>query len=213
MILAISGSGRKNKMIHQAIKEIVKNIEDDVEIISLAGKRINGCIGCTLCAKDNQCKVKDDWLDIGKKMEKADIIIFGAPNYYGMINSLAHACLERTFSFRHQNAFLLKDKKGIIVTTSRQSQQLNPVHDTIQMFMKSNKMQVIGEVSVEGYDQCYTCGYGHTCTVGNVYKHHGLLPKIESHHLPLEICDQHGSLDQIHQIQNVINKALQEDRG
>jgi len=36
----------------------------------------------------------------------AEAIVFGAPNYYRTINALGHACLERTFCFRHREVFL-----------------------------------------------------------------------------------------------------------
>lgn len=70
MILAISASGRKNRIINQTVAAIAAESGQEYEVISLAGKRINGCIGCTRCASDNICKVKDDWNEIGEKIEK-----------------------------------------------------------------------------------------------------------------------------------------------
>ncbi|WP_242835897.1 hypothetical protein [Clostridium sp. DL-VIII] len=54
MILGIS-SGRKNGVTSEAIKAILEATGLEYEYISLAGKRISGCIGCTLCASDNKC--------------------------------------------------------------------------------------------------------------------------------------------------------------
>ena len=184
MILAISGSGRKNKAIHQAVQSIAERCGEPYEVVSLAGKKINGCIGCTACASDNECKVKDDWNDIGRKMLEADGIIFGAPNYYGTINALAHACLERTFCFRHRETLSLQGKFGISVTTSRDKNAPDPVRAIIERLMLSNGMKILVHAQVEGYDQCYTCGFGQGCKMGNVVKTHGVLEKIEEKHLP-----------------------------
>ncbi|MDF1618420.1 flavodoxin family protein [Petrocella sp. FN5] len=212
MILGISASGRKNRMIHQTVEVIATKAGLPFEVISLAGKKINGCIGCTQCASDNICKVKDDWNEIGEKMLKADIIVFGAPNYYGTINAIGHACLERTFSFRHQGAFTLKDKIGITVSTSR-SVTVDPVREMIERFMKSNQMSVLGHVTVKGYDQCYTCGYGHDCEVGNVVRRHGILEKIGPEHMPADFSDQGDVQNQVAEIVELLKskRSVRED--
>ena len=206
MILGISGSGRKKRMVHQTIQNILALTKSSSELISLSGKRINGCIGCTLCARDNICKQIDDWNEIGEKMIGADVIIFGAGNYYGMINALAHACLERTFSFRHRGAFTLKNKLGVSVSTSREGAKVDRVKDAIQLFMKTNQMKIIGHVTVEGYDQCYTCGVGKDCMVGNVVRKHGVLEKIEKKHLPLEVCEQASTMKAIRDVSEILNR-------
>jgi len=102
LILGISASARKDGITSAAVKAVLQASGMEYEYVSLTGKRINGCIGCTGCASDNFCKVKDDWNEIGEEMLKAEAIVFGAPNYYGTINALGHACLERTFCFRHR---------------------------------------------------------------------------------------------------------------
>ncbi len=157
-----------------------------------------------MCAKDNICKIKDDWNQIGEKMTNADIIIFGAPNYYGTINALAHACLERTFSFRHCEKLLLKDTLGITVTTRRKNIEINPVKDIIEIFMKSNEMNIIGHADCDEYSQCYTCGYGHDCKIGSVFREHGILDEILPCHLPNEVPCQKNTLDSINNIISIL---------
>lgn len=197
-ILGISASARKGRMVEQTVTNIVEKLNGENQIISLSGKKINGCTGCTACALDNICKQKDDWNEIGDALKWADVIVFGAPNYYGTINAIGHAVLERTFSFRHGGAFNLEGKQGIIVSTTRGSAiGDDPVKQIIDKFMKSNKMNILGHVAVEGYDQCYTCGIGNYCVHGNVVRHHGVLDKIEQHHLPKELCEQENAINQI----------------
>ena len=40
--------------------------------------------------------------------------------------------------------------------------------------MLNNKMAVIASFTDPGHYQCYDCGIGHDCAVGNVYQHMGL---------------------------------------
>ncbi len=203
-ILAISGSPRKNRMTHDAIQGILENCESDYEIVSLANKKISGCIACTACAKDNICKVKDDWAEIGEKMQQADIIIFGAPNYFGMVNALAHAALERTFSFRHRSSFTLKDKLGLIVTTCESKEDKDPVASFIEKMFNYNQIKCIGKMQVYQYNQCYTCGFGHSCNEGMVVRKNGILEEILPCHLPQEISEQTETLAEIKRIKELL---------
>ncbi len=203
-ILAISGSGRKGRMTHNAIENILKGCNDEFEIVSLAGKKINGCIGCTACASDNECKVRDDFNDIGDKMKQADIIIFGAPNYFGMVNALAHACLERTFAFRHRSTYSLKNKLGVIVTTCESREADDPVAGYIEKMFNFNQIKTIGKMQVNQYNQCYTCGYGHNCNEGIVVRKNGVLDEILPCHLPNEVDMQEETLNEINKIRTIL---------
>lgn len=85
----------------ELIKYVLEKTGEPHEFISLSEKNIQPCRGCVCCAGDNRCVIEDDWAEIRDKMYEADAVVFGAPNYYGSINSLGHAFLERTFSLRH----------------------------------------------------------------------------------------------------------------
>ncbi|MDR3335131.1 MAG: hypothetical protein LBT13_09660 [Treponema sp.] len=60
-ILGISASGRNNGIVNQTVAAILKETGFDYEIVTLAGKTINGCSGCLSCVKDNRCVLKDDF--------------------------------------------------------------------------------------------------------------------------------------------------------
>lgn len=161
------------------------------EYVSLAGLQIGGCRGCTRCAADNRCKVTDDWPAIADQMLAAEAIVFGAPTYYGTINALAHACLERTFCFRHCEVMSLAGKLGVAIGVGgRGTDEPSPAIETIRRMMNANLMAIAGEVRAEGYAQCYTCGFGHDCAVGGVVGRHGFLECIEEGHLPPRLAQQ-----------------------
>ncbi len=208
MILGISASARKSGITSEAVKAVLQASGMEYEYVSLTGKRINGCIGCTGCAADNVCKLQDDWNEIGGKMLKAEAIVFGAPNYYGMINALGHACLERTFSFRHRDVLSLKGKAGVVVSVEYSTETQNAVQTYITKMMHSNMMKIIGSAAAQGYSQCYTCGYGASCGVGNVVKNHGFLEEIKSHHCPPRFDAQKEALDQAYRVGKLLGAEL-----
>ena len=207
MILGISASGRPNGITAEVVKAILEASGEAYEYVSLAGLHINGCRGCTACAADNRCKVADDWPVIGEKMLKADAIVFGAPNYYGTINALGHACLERTFCFRHREAFLLAGKLGVAVAVDGGEQ--NPtVQAFIRKMMESNKMAFVDAVYASGYSQCYTCGFGADCAVGGVVGRHGFLECIEAEHLPPRLAQQERASFQAYRVGKALGSIL-----
>ena len=147
MILGISASGRRpqrNKSgtllcgsTEEIIQHLLEKTGEQYELVSLSGKHISGCMGCVLCAGDNICVLEDDWAEIRDKMFKAEAVVFGAPDYYGVINALGHAFLERTFSLRHRETFPLSGKLNVIVTSG--SPDINPVEEYIRKIEQLQK--------------------------------------------------------------------------
>jgi multimeric flavodoxin WrbA len=193
MILGISASGRRpqrNKSgtllcgsTEEILKYLLEKTGEPYELVSLSDKVIRGCVGCVKCAGNNICVLEDDWAEIRDKMFKADAVVFGAPDYYGTINALGHAFLERTFSLRHREVFPLSGKLNAIVTSG--SAETNPVEEFIRKIFKSNHMaEPVGVVNVPGISQCYQCGYGKDCAAGSVVSRHGFLDEIKEYHLP-----------------------------
>jgi multimeric flavodoxin WrbA len=193
MILGIGASGRRvirdshGRLLCGVTEEMVQYILDKTgeqyEYVSLSGKSINGCQGCVCCARDNVCVQDDDWPEIRDKMFKADAVVFGAPNYYGSINALGHAFLERTFSLRHRERFPLAGKINAIVSIG--TVEPSPVEGFILKVFRSNYMaEPVGILRVEGISQCYICGYGENCAAGGVVARHGFLDQIRDYHRP-----------------------------
>ena len=193
MILGISASGRNAKrnesgtLTHGLTEEMVRyflaKTGEPSEFVSLSGKNIRGCTGCCGCAEDNVCVLEDDWAAIRDRMFEADAIVFGAPNYFGVINALGHAFLERTFSLRHRERFKLAGKLNVIVTTG--SDEDPSVEDFIRKVFRSNYMaEPVGALKVAGISQCYQCGYGDGCAAGSVVSRHGFVDEIRESILP-----------------------------
>ena len=188
--IGISSSGRKNAYSKIIVKDILEAAGVAYEMIHLAGLDIKGCLGCLKCAQDNRCVQKDDFQKVISKVMPADALVFGGANYYGTLNAIGHAFWERTFALRHREAFPLAGKLGIAVGLDR-DQQAREATRFIEKMMLSNMMAVIATFTVPGNFQCYDCGFGHDCAVGNVYKHMGLCTAdYAEKHRPVEYGDE-----------------------
>ena len=193
MILGISASGRGVErddyglllkgVTEELITFILRNTGEPWEYVSLGGKKILGCQGCLECAPDNVCKIDDDWAAVMERVFAADALVFGAPIYYGTINAVGHAFLERFFSLRHREKFRLLGKPNVVVTVG--TDEPNAAEEYIRKIFRSNYMtEPIGVLRSKGVSQCYTCGFGETCAAGAVVARHGFLNEIRSYHIP-----------------------------
>jgi multimeric flavodoxin WrbA len=195
MIVGISGSPRPNGVTAAAVKKVLFEYGGETEYISLAGKRINGCISCLGCTRDNVCAVKDDFLPIAEAMLSADAIVFGAPDYYSGLNGLSSCLWERCFCFRHQSAFLLRDKPLVIISTGYSAnEEGNPVLLAVEKFARSNKMQVLDAFAVKAYSQCYDCKFAKSCIDGNIVKDHGIVDVVTPQMFPARFEEQPESI-------------------
>lgn len=171
--IGISSSGRKKAYSKIIVKNILDESGLEYEMIHLAELNIKGCLGCLKCAGNNRCVQKDDFQGVVDKIIEADALVFGGANYYGMLNAIGHAFWERTFALRHREVFPFAGKLGIAVGLNRDRDKKEATA-FIEKMMLSNKMAVIATFTDSGHQQCYDCGYGHDCVVGNVYSQMGL---------------------------------------
>lgn len=183
-ILAVSGSPRieKRSSTLKLVKAVAENTGYEYDLISLAGKNIQGCIGCMACADDNVCKVKDDFLPLRDKIVEADAYILGGCNFFSTLNGQMHCFLERWYQFRHREKSELWGKPAVTVAVG--GMHTKQVAEILEQFCMYNLIQVVDQAEGLGAAGCYYCGYGETCKVGAIYAVHGEGFKITDENTP-----------------------------
>ncbi|MDO4650066.1 MAG: flavodoxin family protein [Eubacteriales bacterium] len=97
-VLIISSSPRKNSNSHALAEEFANGAKasgHDIELISLAGKKIEFCRGCLACQTTKRCVIRDDADQIEQKMEQADVLVFATPIYYYEMSGQMKTMLDR----------------------------------------------------------------------------------------------------------------------
>lgn len=97
-ILIITSSLRKNSnssLLAASLCQGATSKGNNVEVISLIGKKIGFCHGCLACQKTHQCVINDDMKAINDKIEKADVLVFATPIYYYEMSGLLKTLLDR----------------------------------------------------------------------------------------------------------------------
>ena len=83
-----------------------------MEIVSLAGKKIEFCRGCLSCVVTQKCVINDDATEIRDKMLNADVIVWATPIYYYCISGQMKTMIDRgnplyTSDYKFRDVYLL----------------------------------------------------------------------------------------------------------
>ena len=102
-IVIINGSPRAEGNTYILSAEFARGAMDagnDVEIISLCGKQIKGCLGCKYCyTHKGECVQKDDMQNIMEKLAFTDMVVFASPIYWFDITAQLKAVIDRMYAF------------------------------------------------------------------------------------------------------------------
>ncbi|MCX6789437.1 MAG: flavodoxin family protein [Candidatus Gribaldobacteria bacterium] len=110
--LLVSGSPRSGNT-ELILKKIFEALPKEKELILLRQKNINHCKGCLSCDKLKKCVQRDDMQAIYPKMQAADVLIIGSPNYFDNVSGLMKDFIDRTNPFYKTDK--LKNKKAFFV--------------------------------------------------------------------------------------------------
>lgn len=114
-VVIISSSLRANSNSHRLAEAFAKGAAEaghEVELISLRGKKIAFCLGCLACQSKGECVIKDDAVDIEKKVLQADVVVFATPIYYYEMSGAMKTVIDRMNSmfpkdYRFRDVYML----------------------------------------------------------------------------------------------------------
>ncbi len=98
-VLVISTSmrvGHNSDHLAQVFCDGAASAGHEVEYISLKGRNISFCIGCSACHTGRRCVLQDDAAEIIEKMKQADVLVFSTPIYFFEMSGQMKTLLDRT---------------------------------------------------------------------------------------------------------------------
>ncbi|MBE5995147.1 MAG: flavodoxin family protein [Paenibacillaceae bacterium] len=112
-IAVLIGSSRRNgntEILANAFIDGINKQENSVEIISVIGKKVNGCTGCDFCYRDDShnCAQKDDMQEIYKRLADANVIVIATPVYFYGVSSQLKCMIDRLHN-PIRNTFRVKE--------------------------------------------------------------------------------------------------------
>ena len=151
-IIAICGSPRKGNT-EFVLKRILTKAEElgsSVELVLLREKRIEFCNGCLSCDSTGKCNIRDDMQIIYPKLEEADLIILGSPNYFSNMSGMMKSFVDRLNPFYTSKK--LKDKKvaAVIVGGSDKPDTIKNSIKSIELAADWTKTHLVGDLYLTG---------------------------------------------------------------
>jgi multimeric flavodoxin WrbA len=148
-VVAFNGSARKKGNTHILLNVVLDELKKEgikTELISLAGKNIQGCRACYKCFKmmNNRCAFGKDGIDdyIAKMLE-ADGILLGSPTYFSDVSAGMRAFIERCGFVARSNGYIFKRKVGAGLIAVRRAGAVN-AFNSINLFLSYMQMIVPG---------------------------------------------------------------------
>jgi multimeric flavodoxin WrbA len=153
-VLGISGSMRKEGNTASLVKLILKRCEDagiKTKFISLAGKKIQPCLGCDLCREKKWCVIEnDDWGDVVRAVMDYDVLVIGSPTYYFDVNGQTKNFIDRTYSLYHDRK--LAGRKGVAVAVHANKGAVRTIQ-TLEGFLSTHEFSSLGSVKGTGFKE------------------------------------------------------------
>ena len=139
-VIIISSSPREGGNSYKLCEEFKKGAEksgNEVELISLADKKIKYCIACETCAETGKCIHEDGMDEILSKIIDADVLVFATPIYFYDISGQLKTFIDRTLPRFEE--IENKDFYFIGSCSDRRQEAFDSALETIQGFLDSVK--------------------------------------------------------------------------
>jgi len=166
-VIGVSGSPIRNSNTDRLVQAVLAATGLRTEFVKLSSIDVRPCRACKGCVEDNVCKVKDDFPALAEKIREAGALIVGSYCPYSNIDAFSKAFLERLWSLRHVNN-LVQGKLGATVVTGLIPEVRDLVSGMIATEMNMDRMEVVGQLQIQGNVPCLTCGRGNDCEMSAV---------------------------------------------
>ena len=155
-ILVLIGSPRKGSNTDTLVEQILKGSEVNghtSDKFYLYDYKISPCVDCRKCKeKDLVCTVKDGMQELYPKMEEADLIIFGTPNYWYGPTGKMKLLIDRMRPFGGNGK--LRGKKAVVVTPAAEGPKAcGPLIEMFRLSFDYLGMEFIGKVLATAYEK------------------------------------------------------------
>lgn len=155
-ILSLIGSPRKGSNTDLLVDQILegsKKGKHSSEKLYLYDYEILPCIDCRACKRgDFVCPLNDGMRKIYPKMEKADLIVFGTPNYWYGPTGKMKLLIDRMRPFVANKK--LKGKKWVIVSPSAEGpNSCRLLVETLRLSCDYLGMKSTGKILAKAYDR------------------------------------------------------------
>lgn len=154
-IVGVCCSPRKGKTTFASLQvclEAAKEVSDviRVELIELAGKKIDGSLAAGLPLEPGQ---KDDFPELVPKLSDPSVggIVVGTPVYFGNMTSLCKAFIDRCIVFRKKNFALSGKVGGVLAVGGARNGGQELTIRSVHTALMAQEMIIVGDGRPTGH--------------------------------------------------------------
>ena len=164
-----SGASARECNTDRMVKAILNKSQAETEFVKLTDLTYSGCKACVhLCAGPQVCVLEDDLLPYYQKLKEADAIVLGSSVYFGSINSIMMAFVERFFGYRHVTS-AIKGKPFVLVSSGG-GEDFEGISDQYRNILRPFSVKILDMVQYRsGIPPCFSCGRHQECSIGGLY--------------------------------------------
>lgn len=147
-IVAVCGSPREGNTEFMLKRILTKagELGSKTELVLLRKNRIEFCDGCLSCDSSSKCKIRDDMQIIYPKLENADLIIFGSPNYFNNMSGMMKNFVDRLNPYYVNKALDGKKMVVAIIGQENNNDSVRKVIDNFETIADSFKLSFVGDL-------------------------------------------------------------------
>ncbi|MBO4849570.1 MAG: flavodoxin family protein [Prevotella sp.] len=148
-ILILCGSPRKSGNTELLVDAFVKGASQkhQVETVSVRDYKVNPCVGCNACFKNNTCAQKDDMAIIYEKMANADMLVIASPVYFYGLSAQLKAIIDRCHN-PIRDTFHIKKAALLLVGAASLPELFDSILTQYQLCLNFFHMEDAGKVLV-----------------------------------------------------------------
>jgi multimeric flavodoxin WrbA len=153
-VLALVGSPRKNGNTDILVDKLLEGASSEncsVEKLYLYDMDIQPCVDCRNCTKESfECSIEDDMKMLYRKLEEADVLIFGTPLYWYGPSAQIKLVMDRLLPYSTSNK--LKGKKAVLIVPSEEGDEASKyLVGMFELSFRYLEIQLINTLLVKAY--------------------------------------------------------------
>lgn len=148
-VVILQGSPRHGNTyaMAQVFEEAAKGAGHDVEMLEVGKMKINGCIACMGCKKNDEhkCVQNDDMQQVYPKLLEADMVVIASPIYCWGFTGQMQSVITRFFAKSP-----LPVKKWALLLSSGSPNMYDAPVFTVTNMMKRYNSELVGVITAHG---------------------------------------------------------------
>ncbi len=155
-VFAMIGSPRKGSNTDILVDELLKGAGangHEARKVYLYEYEIKPCVDCRKCkTKEPVCALKDGMGELYPPIDKADVLVFGTPNYWYGPSAVMKLLIDRLRPYTESH--ILEGKKGVVVVPAADgAPACGPMLESFKMSFEYLGMKFGGSVLGEAYER------------------------------------------------------------